>query len=114
MASLAITAGAGLIGTQLASLLAGVVISLAVTYTRRFPHDRLIFRALALGMLVLSLTYTAVNITYMWDLNINHYGDPSRLAILTWHLVLLFPVASISCTASQVRPHRRLAHTCHC
>lgn len=47
---------------------------------RAFPNDRLIFRALALGMLVLSLAYTASNCAYMWDVNIVHFGDPYYLA----------------------------------
>lgn len=102
MATLATTVGASLTGTMLATFLAGVAVALGWTYARVFPGDRLIFRLLALGMLVLSLVYTGVNCAYVWDVNIAHYGDPRRLAELSWHLVLLFPVASISCTAVQV------------
>lgn len=52
-------------------------------------------------MLVLSLAYSSINFAYVWDLNITNYGNEFRLIMLSWHVVLLFPIASVSCTILQ-------------
>lgn len=88
MASLATTIGAGLTGTLLSCLLAGVVVQLGRSYLRSFPTERWPFGALAASMITFSLDYTAVNCAYVCAVNITHHGQSARIGQLSWYVRL--------------------------
>ncbi|GAA5979233.1 hypothetical protein JCM11641_001968 [Rhodosporidiobolus odoratus] len=74
------------IATFLSCALCGIVLSLAVNYCSRFPHDRLHFKLLVVFFTFAALCDTAINCSWAYRVTVRSFVNPLELANWPWQL----------------------------
>ncbi|GAA5833085.1 hypothetical protein JCM3766R1_001386 [Sporobolomyces carnicolor] len=76
--------GPFVLGTVLACYLSGIATSKAFQYHENFPKDRVLYKSLVLGLLILDNAHTAISIVTVWDWCVEHYGEVEHLVVSPW------------------------------
>ncbi|ORY40565.1 hypothetical protein BCR35DRAFT_356474 [Leucosporidium creatinivorum] len=80
------TIGALVVSSAVSCFFMGIVMSEVVTYVRRFPDDKWVFKLLVGVMTLMVVLETGINTSWTWSWACENFANPAGLGIIPWQM----------------------------